>query len=631
MNPWSTAAWILGGLVTYKVVKASFVKALPAVVKKHGIVPDFDWSTFQKVSPAALNMMTSKMALAPELVKSKRDIYAVSSYEKYEDPLYLCFADFPPNTTGYDPHYKIDNVDEASKHVLYVHSSHLDAGNTGYEYLNIIPVSAEARVNAMRRKIDAANIKDEDVKFIASNPGKALVHVDAIAQSSFKNISSIVDKFQITAKDPTKIVDLSKAIGIDVSDIQKDVKTIESLIDSLGPDVSKILEQAGESVIGYIGQGIESLLGSLGLEVGAIAEDIASVAGDIASAIPFIGAAIKIIIEIMKLAGPQGDNSALCNDYINQTIKSFVDNYAPPKGQTPFPIPWHIFEYYPPDCREFEGAPYYPGAYDKIQKVPINDDRGGNLARLGQILQIRLKQFRALPIDYRVSIARWWQLSQSLMADPRVYRVFATMCKDTLGGTMASDEQVMCVAAPFAIANGFDIDGFAKLLWAFSNGFAAPDIYGPDDTAVLTTRDPNGIVACYLADPQPSEEPYYSVAVSNNNWYYTRRADLTQPAPVGMNESVLAQQVANYQDTAPSTGESGGRMVITFNDAKRAMGVDGPIYRGEWLNYCGNVIDNAWVANWAVLTMDAFELAKRIKQSNRRHHQPLTNLVDVEV
>jgi hypothetical protein len=175
-----------------------------------------------------------------------------------------------------------------------------------------------------------------------------------------------------------------------------------------------------------------------------------------------------------------------------------------------------------------------------------------------------------------------------------------------MGGTMANDEQVMCVAAPIAIANGFDIDGFAKLLWNYSLG------YQDSSNQDVTTRYLNGILSCF-------------------HYYYTGVGDsiIFDNMLTPFDESVISFSgvFGNYWDgdrtiPPPAPGTN------TINALDQTYS-DDPM--GWWQPYCQNVIDNAWVANWGILCRDAFELAKRIKQSNRRHGLPLTNLSNVEV
>lgn len=71
-------------------------------------------------------------------------------------------------------------------------------------------------------------------------------------------------------------------------------------------------------------------------------------------------------------------------------------------------------------------------------------------------------------IYYRAFISRWWATALTFMSNPRVGDVFRAMGEHW---DFASDEQVMLVAAPFAVANDIAVDVFARVLWDRCEGY----------------------------------------------------------------------------------------------------------------------------------------------------------------
>jgi hypothetical protein len=84
---------------------------------------------------------------------------------------------------------------------------------------------------------------------------------------------------------------------------------------------------------------------------------------------------------------------------------------------------------------------------------------------------------------------------------PDVKRVFTALGNDEDGGMWASDEQVMLVAAPIAVANNIDVDRLAEELWKRSAGWrAAP-------------------ASMLVPEPGPRTGPFTEVCISHCAWY----------------------------------------------------------------------------------------------------------------
>jgi hypothetical protein len=599
-----------------------------------------NWASFQLATGAGTNIVQRLGLQLIDEPRRKRDLTAVE-YEKYEDPLYRCFANFPDDGSPYDPHYKIDNTDTAGDgtNVLKNYSLCLqNPSSIGYEYLNEVPPSAQARVNAMRQKIekfaldnlapvgtvapaDGSKIDVSDyVKYISgisSIPSDSLHPVLANSvQGSVKQVIKLVDSISRVSKDPSKIGDLAKSMGIDVTQIQKDVDVAKSILSTIDAatqgGATQLLTEAGETIVNYIGTAISSVLEDIGVDVASLLPDLAEVAGDVASIVPIAGAIVKVIIDLVKILSSSGnDNAAICKEMTDRIQNIYLKGYNDTAYQ--LPIPWHLFQTWKPDCPDGAGVWLEydnPARPTKLVWAPDRLGGGGATGFITEVLRSRFEQFNNLPKENKIAIKKWWSMAQAAMSHPEVFKIFVSMCNDSMGGTMANDEQVMCVAAPIAIANGFDIDGFAKLLWAYSKGY--------EQHNDVVTRDPNGILSCFHADSADPSNPIIA-HVYMRDWSEPRSGAI----PPGYDVSAPTDEAS-----IDFWNKTGGTFLVPNweNGAKYGL-----VFGGKWIPYCPNAINNAWVANWGTLCVDAFELATRIKQSNRRHRKPLTNLVDVEV
>jgi hypothetical protein len=139
------------------------------------------------------------------------------------------------------------------------------------------------------------------------------------------------------------------------------------------------------------------------------------------------------------------------NDYLNATIE---------RG---FPFPWHALEW-------VTGANPCGGLTEddqfKVSPWPVTGFRAAvynNLVRL-----------YCLPLEAQQDVIQWWAHATAMMTHGEVARIFAALGDDhTFGGMLASDEQVLLVAAPIAVANGLDPYAFAAALWDKSRGWSA--------------------------------------------------------------------------------------------------------------------------------------------------------------
>lgn len=104
---------------------------------------------------------------------------------------------------------------------------------------------------------------------------------------------------------------------------------------------------------------------------------------------------------------------------------------------------------------------------------------------------------KGLTLTEQDFVRRWWATALAFMDDPRVAEVFHALGRDEKGGVLASDEQVMLVAAPIAVSHGLDVDDFARRLWEQSQGWRG----GKQDSFMR---------AGYFVQPDLLEPPTYS-------------------------------------------------------------------------------------------------------------------------
>lgn len=385
--------------------------------------------------------------------------------------------------------------------------------DVGLNYLASAPDSAAGRVDAMRARIGALPPADR-VSFPNTDAGE-------LAEASFKQIQSLGIKLQSVYSDSAQWAGLASAFGIPMSEIEKQAKDISSLSKTVTQ--SEFIRQAAkyQPIAQTLMQGVAGLAG--GLNRDQVINQAASMIGRAAAmaaadVVPIVGAVINLATDLymQSALSRQAAKRAECDGW-----KSELANLKKKAFAEGFPVPIHLLSDLGNVC-DSERNEYF------AESVL----RGSTLA------------FRTLTLRDRAFVTQWWSLALSLMSHPEVYAVFDRLghglyahdvpglsndagsgnappfgngfgfvgSTGLYGGALASDEQVMMVAAPFAIANGYSVDYFARALWQACRGWRDADstsfLWSKNRDrslrfAINNTGDPNDDVVVYACPNVP--------------------------------------------------------------------------------------------------------------------------------
>lgn len=324
----------------------------------------------------------------------------------------------------------------------------------GPAYLVTTPQNGRARVAAMRAKIDEA--------WPPGNPTPPLSDgLTALRKSSDLTFQKIAQDLGDKYSTAEGRVDLAKQLGVPVSKIEDTAKSVDDAFKTYGYDLEAnlrplfdaLIKQIGTPILDGIRSAIDSITGSAGSAAAGFSEAM--------SFVPLIGQFIGMAIKLYEADQLKAEETAIrdCAAAANR-VKRQLEVFQVNR----FPVPWHT---------EFFGST------DEMKcTADAGHDREAQKHLLGysNLLEHWYWGFKRLSaFGYQSAIVRWWMLATTFMTDDRVLRVFHVLGTDPWGGMMASDEQVMLVAAPFAVANGLDVDEFAEKLWERSGGWSTID------------------------------------------------------------------------------------------------------------------------------------------------------------
>ena len=325
--------------------------------------------------------------------------------------------------------------------------SRLSLSVTGYEYLAKVPHDAKSRVAAMRKKIEAHTGKNK-VVLLMRESSQAAVRKLAL------NLLSLY-------QDPARRIELLDTYR-DIyrraaSEIAVDLTKIEEIGKKTPPELQaqlQVLLKNSKPMIDEMQRGIREIANKV---TGSTTSAAAGLLSSLSSAVPIIGAVIQAGISIYENArqtikAEEDARIAVCKNDVNESIN--FQKYTTDLG---FPVPWHAT---PADlvaaCNEAKD----PFSLDPLRVLVFGTATYNNLVRL-----------YCLPPDLQREIIKWWSYANAMMSDVEIAKIFDALGSDPYGGLLASDEQVILVAAPIAAANGLPIDAFAEALWRSSNGW----------------------------------------------------------------------------------------------------------------------------------------------------------------
>jgi len=383
--------------------------------------------------------------------------------EKFEDPIYECLGT------------SISGSDLADGYLSGVTVPYMLSPNRfgipedlGLGYLKNTPPKADARIAAMRSRIGA--LPPARTSFPETSVGN-------IAEASFKSLQEIAFHLQSIYKDVSRYGEMAEKFGVPVSEIEKQAEGVAKLASSAASQ-SDFVEKASQYA--PVAAALTSAVSAYAMGGGKL--DTTAIVGMFGSAVAAAaGAVVPVVGAVIDLAVKMYASSEAARDaLVKATCSEFKSNYLAISKKTieeHFPIPMHLLE----DA----GSPCGDAGYDYDKMLLLEGMMKGNHL-----------MFRGLSPRDKSAVIEWWGLAASLMSHPAVYAVFdklghgrvynngsaptfgdgygRTGC-NLYGGLLASDEQVMLVAAPVAIANGFPVDDFAAALWKRSKGWRDAD------------------------------------------------------------------------------------------------------------------------------------------------------------
>jgi len=343
----------------------------------------------------------------------------------------------------------------------------------------VIPRNGPDRVAAMRHKINR----------LASNPMSA--GVKAMQKQSLEGLRDVAETLYTNFSTADGRESLARQIGIPIDQInEKKDRVLEILSrpefeivlrssefekfkSAMGPLYKELMDYVG----GEIRKGIDAAAQAIGIGAGAVS--------GFASAIPIIGSAVMYFADIVIANKDKDDEekAAKCRSAA-EDLKQAAEALASAR----YPTPWHMEQM-------LGGAADYK-CLGK-DEPDHNEDATGRLHSATTIMKEWFQEIDRLPIALRMSVKKWWALAVTLASFDQVKLVFHALGNDPWSGRMATDEQVMLVAAPFAVSNGWDVDEFAAKLWERSEGYrvitykapyAAPDYLYKADVILEKTH-----------------------------------------------------------------------------------------------------------------------------------------------
>ncbi len=368
---------------------------------------------------------------------------------------------------------------------------------TEYAYLGDVPRNAEARIAAIRAKVRKVPATGNSLL------SQALLDKSAASLRSMAD--SLVTAYEMVAASTTKAVDVAKSLGVDTRMIESEAQSIyayakkttdaEAVVDKAVKEYGPIAKKAVAEISRVIQMGTS----------GASTEDKLLTGVDIAAnlimLVPvygwIIGGAMKVISAIVK--------ADLDEDQANEVARQEAISAAMQRCfQEGVYAPWRVTDGY---------------GYNVKRKD------GGDTNNIITCFDETTKFIQELPPGLRPHLKRWWGTAVTYMNDPRVRDVMYSLCLDPAGGTLASDEQVLVVAAPIAVSLGLDIDDLATELWKVSHGWNGADLSAlKTDSTQHKYIDPNFIPDDWDGNRQYSlhadRTPNYDVyeRVPRNTW-----------------------------------------------------------------------------------------------------------------
>jgi hypothetical protein len=381
--------------------------------------------------------------------------YGAPGGEKFMDPLYLVWGDGPWKVLPKAKRRVVHSPDDVWRSLgTYLHyqapGNPIDSAEVpsiGYEYLSGIPTNGAARI-ARLREVMAARRKDKASLALDKSPS-----LKAIVQESEKELNNIAlsigAKYKRLATDVKHAGEVAAKLGVSSKALQDEASKLlasgasgVSLVQKTLKEYGPVAQVVANAILGgydtYFGGG-----GKLEKETKYV-ELAASLAIYVPYAGPFISAALGAAASMNR--AQLEENLKRCKGLLEK-----VSSLVKLTNDLQVPNLWHLEQIFPATCAEDN----YPGWTTRVALSAAMSN---------------FEIWKSIPVASatdtdRIEVSHWWGLAMQYMSHPEVREVFELLGYDAGGGSVASDEQVLLVAAPIAVANGFDVDAFAAELW----------------------------------------------------------------------------------------------------------------------------------------------------------------------
>lgn len=407
--------------------------------------------------------------------------------EKFQDPLYSCWGTGPDRgieyrwLAWYPNEYGAPSNDPLKFPI-------------GYEYLSGVPNISRDRIRAIRKKIEEykAEFPVPDVTTISTSMQNPL---EEIRYQSWKHLedlaSGIVEKYGNAKDGAEKIANAmpgfswerAEQLATDLANTYAGADQITARYKVIST-AAKNIAPVAIAIAGAIQQIYTGLSSDLSAEEKANLG--AHAIADVVALVPVYGTII----------------SAAAKGVLSFWDKAIADEKAREEAEARFagakladifqlttdkgvPFPLHASQWWSPHYDKNHRIEVTPAFFvpEGFVGSPSQYDLWATLLWSFDVFSGTVKSDPKFPETTVVGtgltaeqvdlVKRWWGTATTFMSDPQVYDVFRALGWDLLGGTVASDEQVMLVAAPIAVSHGFDVDKFAMALHASSKGWRA--------------------------------------------------------------------------------------------------------------------------------------------------------------
>lgn len=421
-----------------------------------------------KESLFKLNKISSEDALAVSESMKKRGYSWKEGYEKFRDPrIPRCFG-----VAGSENPYKVADTGSASGLPSFTGWWQFPSENSGcrwdenkcsylnfpvvgdaLEYIGAVPPTAFKRIAVLKDKVENNTFSKESLV------------LDSISyQSTILLENSLMDLYS-SFKDKAKLQSLADKAGIPVSELISKESNIEKAIDVWTKDklhisVLSVFQDLKKELGGIISDVIKSFSDKFSKEV--------SMAGDAVSKISEIAGPFMIVFNFAYKNWQ--DSQAQVNAAVDRYNQAFVKRIFEITGliqDRGYPLPWHIVDNWPTILKKRGEAGYNDMGDAGGFELPSIDLSGAREDATYAFLM-----WYNMGIANKTNVIKWWSSTMTIMADPVNFAVFNAMGRNR--GLFASDEQVLSVATPIALLNGYDPYEFAQLLWGYAEGWADP-------------------------------------------------------------------------------------------------------------------------------------------------------------